>query len=207
MKRIILVLTIIAYCLKQMRWVDQDTRYMSISFLNENYPKQLYPNIYQIPVIYYKGDITLLSNSSYMIHTLNPSYYTQKVISLLKLKSTFLAPNINCNSKSKFFYLYDIIYCNDIKEFENCSCKLVFNLGLKLSEEQYQQLIATLVNNLYILEGLPSKRYFDFVNDCIDNSCCVYALPTNIFTVNSSLPNVMIEKGIEPLMLNKVYKG
>ncbi|WOO88845.1 hypothetical protein R2F61_08180 [Mollicutes bacterium LVI A0078] len=176
-----------------------------ISFFSSDYPQVLFPLIFEIPLIYYEGQINLLKDIGYIIHSLNPSYYTQKVVKTLKQDINLIAPEINYNSKSKFFYLYDIIYCNDIKEFENCSCKLAFYLGIKLSHELYQQFITSIITKLYILEGVPSKLYFDFVNNCIDNECCVYALPSNIFTTMSALPNVMLSKGIEPLILNNVY--
>ncbi|WOO87114.1 hypothetical protein RZE82_08350 [Mollicutes bacterium LVI A0039] len=88
-----------------------------------------------------------------------------------------------------------------MKNINENSANLVFSINLKLDLDQQLQLISILIQKLYVLEGFPSKTSLTFIENCIDNNVDVAALPTNIFVKSGSLPNILIDNGIRPLLL------
>ncbi len=173
------------------------------TFLDSKFPKQLNDYIFKIPIVYYYGDIDILSKCNYILTIDNPSYYVQKAHSLL-LQTRHLITNYDSNySPAKISCLYDIIYCNDISIFNLFTVKLVVNFGLNLSNDEWSQLVSVIIGEVYVLAGYPTCHNFDFINYCCDNFKLIYALPTNIFIGSGTLPNLLIEKGVRPLILNE----
>ncbi len=168
-----------------------------------NYPQVLKVYCFQIPIIYYQGDITILNKGCYVMTTDYSSFYIQKVHKLLAKTNYLIAKCDSPYSTAKVSYLCDIIYCNDIGIANKQSAKLIVNFGLNLSTEEWNQLLSVIVKKIFVLAGYPSRENFDFLNNCIDNYKPIYALPTNIFIGSGSLPNLLLEMGVRPLILNE----
>lgn len=178
-------------------------KYEVITFLDRSYPSYLRKYMYIAPVIYYYGNIKALENCAAVILTYSPSFYVQKVLSILRNDYFVIGITISKNSLANITYLYDIIYCNDIKQsFGNIS-KLTFSFGIELEEKFQLQLVSLIANQLFVLEGYPSPDVFELVSNFIDNNKEVCALPSNIFTRVGTLPNILLENGIGPLLLNE----
>ncbi len=173
------------------------------TLFDDDYPQVLKAYCFQIPIIYYRGDITILSESSYVMTIDNSSFYIQKVHKLLAKTNYLIAKCDSPYSTAKVSYLCDIIYCNDIGIVNKQSAKLVVNFGLNLSTDEWNQLLSVIVKKIFVIAGYPSRENFDFLNNCIDNYKSIYALPTNIFIGSGSLPNLLLEMGVRPLILNE----
>lgn len=174
-----------------------------VSFLDQAYPQKLKCYFIQIPIIYYKGDISLLTNFAFIIHSISPSYYAQSVIYQLRKKYCLIGLVNLEQSISLRLYKYDIIYCNDITLSNNENSKLGFYIGFGLKEINILQVLNILASECYVLEGCPSSQVFNFLSDCCDNETNVYALPTNIFSSTGILPNLLLDNGVMPLLLKR----
>ncbi len=173
------------------------------TLFDREYPQVLKPYSFQIPVIYYQGDITILSEGCYVMTIDNSSFYIQKVHKLLAKTNYLITKYDSPYSPAKVSYLCDIIYCNDIGIVNKQNAKLIVNFGLNLSTEEWYQLLSVVVKKIFVIAGYPSRENFDFLNNCIDNYKPIYALPTNIFIGSGSLPNLLLEMGVRPLILNE----
>lgn len=173
------------------------------TLFDDDYPQVLKPYCFHIPIIYYRGDITILSECSYVMTIDNSSFYIQKVHKLLAKTNYLIAKCDSPYSTPKVSYLCDIIYCNDIGIANKPSAKLIVNFGLNLTTEEWNQLLSVIVKKIFVIAGYPSRKNFDFLNNCIDNYKPIYALPTNIFIGSGSLPNLLLEMGVRPLILNE----
>lgn len=187
--------------------VMQNNEYVSngevISFLDKGYPSELKRIFFKVPLIYYKGNISLLKNLACVVHSGSPSYYVQSVIYQLRKDYNLLGLVFSCNSKTLTLYKYDIIYCNAITQSDKENVKLAFHIGIELDEASLLQLLSTLVKGCYILEGKPKAAIFTFISNCCDNETNVYALPTNIFSSTGILPNLLLDNGVMPLLLER----
>lgn len=181
---------------------NNDVTYQIISFFDQDYPQRLYSAIFEIPIIYYIGDISRLAHARGILISHSPSYYAQKIIKDIRLTNNVISLKSNANSITKCCNLCDIIYCNDVYELHKYQTMLAFSIGKRLSNVYQIQLISQLITTLYVVEGYPNVSSFDFIAQSIDNQVEVLAVPTNIYLSGSKLPNILLSQGIAPLLVN-----
>lgn len=180
-----------------------ETDYQVITFFDRQYPAVLTKSIFMLPVIYYRGNISLLDNCCGAMISNHPSYYVARTIGWLKLDYNLISIDYHPNSISNHLYLCDIIYCNDISTSQQMRAKLQFSFKTDYSALQQAQIITVLIKKLFVLEGYPNQYNFELVSNAFDNAVEVSALPTNIYIKDGSLPNILISNGVTPLILNE----
>lgn len=202
MKNTVLILELIIKIISQTH-AEVEIPYQVINLFDQRYPTRLRPYGMLLPYIAYYGDINLLINCSAVIVTSSPSFYAQKTRIKLQKTSNIIGIGISPNYPTKIFYMYDIIYCNDISSAKFHPGKLIWSTAISLPVRYQLELVALLINQLFVLEGIPSRLLFKLVTDCLDLGHEVMALPSNIYIGSSLLPNILLDDGVKPLILHE----
>lgn len=165
-----------------------------ITFFDDAYPKSLYLYIWQVPVIYYRGEIKLLqfTLSTFLVST-NPSFYGKKA--MIQVSSHEYTINLKYDNATYSSHKYDIIYCNDKNEFALHRSRLSISFFNYIHKDLRMSLILQLIDNLFVIDGYGTHKEFQIVNESLDLGINVFALPSNIFNAKSRLPNILIDEG------------
>lgn len=195
------ILNVIINCLNTNKNKFYVNHYQIVTFFDFDFPLKLRQYAFSLPIIYYNGDVKLFNSIAICISSYSPSFYAQKTIKKLSSNLNLLHIQSNTNSITKDAFMYDIIYCNDMRGLQFKAKSLSFYIG-GLEAEYFFQVLSLIGQSVYMIEGYPSKMIFKFLNNCIDNNLEIYALPTNIYSNCGKLPNSLILEGATPLLLD-----